>query len=248
MLRRLLILAVFIVACQPPASAQDAAREFTLSVAPELDESGLIAHLLPRFALKTQRRAAIGNDGADATLGPGAGGTAVFARNGTVYRLRLHGANDAAKRFADWLGSEAGRQTVAAFAPTSGSAFLPAAQGAGAAETDFEGDPVLGRQVAEAHCGRCHRIAPDLRDMTLGSTPSFAAVRALPDWSERLGAFYALNPHPAFMLVEGVSPPFDPARPPPIVPVTLGLDEVAAVQAYVATLPAADLGAEVESR
>lgn len=45
-----------------------------------------------------------------------------------------------------------------------------------------------------------------------------------------------------------LGPPFDPARPPPIVPVTLSIDEVEAVQARVAGLEAADPGGENVNR
>ena len=52
---------------------------------------------------------------------------------------------------------------------------------------------------------RIRRIAPGMTGMTLGSTPSFPALKTLPDWFDRFTAFYALNPHPSFLLVEGIS-------------------------------------------
>ena len=73
-------------------------------------------------------------------------------------------------------------------------------------------------------------------------------MRAFPDWVDRFMGFYALNPHPAFTQIEGVSPPFDEARPSPIVPMEMTLDEVDAVLAYVAAMEAADLGAPLDFR
>lgn len=224
------------------------AREFGLHVADEIAASGLPDYILPRFALKTGRRAKFVTEGPDARLAAAGNGTPVMARGGVLYVIVLETDNDAARRFAEWLSSEIGQNTVAAFVPEDGDPFTPPPEGAAPQEIAFEGDATLGREVAETHCARCHRIAPELTGMTLGSTPSFAALKTLPDWSERFTAFYALNPHPAFLLVEGISPPFDPARPPPIVPVEVTLDEIDALLAYVAGVPAADLGADIESR
>ena len=115
-------------------------------------------------------------------------------------------------------------------------------------EEVFEGDPARGRRLADAHCGRCHVTSPGRGARSIGSTPSFAALRALPDWAERFMAFYALNPHPAIMQVEGITPPFDPNRPPPIVPIEITAEEAEHIQAYAATVQAADLGAPVAAR
>lgn len=68
-------------------------------------------------------------------------------------------------------------------------------------------------------------------------------LRSLPDWEERFAAFYALNPHPSFTIIEDVTPPFPADRPPPLVPIRLTLDEVEAVLAYVTAMDAAELGA-----
>jgi hypothetical protein len=77
----------------------------------------------------------------------------------------------------------------------------------------------------------------------IGSTPSFFALRSLSDWEARFAAFFALNPHPSFTQVTGVTEPFAEDRPPPIVPITLSLEDLEAILAYVAALEAADLGA-----
>ena len=71
-------------------------------------------------------------------------------------------------------------------------------------------------------------------------------LRSLPDWQERFIAFYALAPHPAFMMVPNVTPPFPEDRPPPIVPVAMTLDELDHLMAYVAEMAPADLGAPLK--
>lgn len=231
-----------------PARGQEL-RQFRLAVAAEIVDSGLIGHILPRFMLKTGRRGDIVGLGAapDVTItaAPGGPGEAVMQRGGVVYRLHLATKNDAARRFGDWLVSDIGQTTLAAYAPPAGAPFAPAPIDVVAAEVVIDGDPALGRLVAETHCARCHRVHPEGRGIGIGSTPSFAGLRSLPDWADRFAAFYARNPHPAFLRVEGVSPAFDISRPPPIVPVTITIDQAQAVQAYVAGLPPADLGAPV---
>lgn len=240
-----LALALLLVA---PLRAEEA-REFGLSAAPEIVASGLLDYILPRFSLKTGRRAHLVESGADARLGPeGGSGQAVMARAGVTYALTLDTDNPAARRFADWLGFDIGQTAIRAYRPEDGPAFESVAAKPEVAAVTFSGDAVLGRKVAETHCARCHRVAPGATGIGIGSTASFPAMKALPDWAERFGAFYTLNPHPAFLRVEGISPPFDPARPPPIVPVTLTMEEVEAMQAYVAGLKAADLGGEIVNR
>ena len=80
----------------------------------------------------------------------------------------------------------------------------------------------------------------------IGSTPSFAVIKALPDWDLRFQAFYVLRPHAAFTQIEDVTPGFDPELPPPIVPVEMTLDDLNDLMAYVATITAADLGAPIQ--
>ena len=80
----------------------------------------------------------------------------------------------------------------------------------------------------------------------MGSTPSFAVLRTMPDWAARFQSFYALKPHAAFTQVEDVTAPFPINRPSPIVPVEVTLDEVEAILAYVAEMTPADLGAPIQ--
>lgn len=235
-----------------PARGEEA-RQFRLAAPAAVVESGLIQHILPRFMLKTGRRGeAVGMEGdADAVIRPGAGGVsgargrAVMQRAGVVYRLELTTQNDAARRFADWLASDIGQNTLVAYTPPNGPPFAAAPRQEAAPEVLIEGDAALGRRVAEAHCARCHRTHPDSTEIGIGSTPSFSGLRSLPDWAGRFEAFYALNPHPSFMRVEGISPDFHVSRPPPIAPVLISPDEAQAILAYVAGLPPADLGAPV---
>ena len=238
-----------IIALLAPAAKAEEEREFSIHVAPEVAATGLLDHILPRFALKTGRRAALVAGDADARLVALAGqGRPVMAREGTVYAIILDTDNPAAARFADWLSSEIGQNTVAAFVPSEGPAFSPPSEAEEIVDIVFEGDAELGRKVAENHCARCHRVSSEGKAMNIGSTPSFPALRSLPDWDVRFAAFFTLNPHPAFLQVAGVSPPFDPAFPPPIVPVEITPEEVEALSAYVARMAPANLGAEIISR
>lgn len=242
----LLPVAIALVAATPfGAAAQEAARSFTLSADPALRDTGLVDYLLVRFMLKTQRRAEFVRDGAEVRLGEAAE-RPVFARGETVYGLTLSNPGDAAMRFADWLTSDVGRDTVTAFVPEDGEAFTLAEQAAAAAAPIvFDGDAKEGARLAALHCGRCHAITAADRLKSIDSAPSFGALRAIPDWDRRFMSFYALNPHPSLMRIEGVSPPFDPARPPTIEPVLLTMDEAEAIQAFAARIPPANLGAPV---
>lgn len=225
----------------------DEVRSFTLFAAPEIVESGLLDYILPRFTLKTGRRVNIADTNEDARLAVGVG-QQVMTRGDVSFGLELKTDNPAAQLFVDWLMSEIGHTALEAFVPVSGPGFEPFVLEDAQAEITFEGDAALGREVAEIHCARCHRVAPEGRGIGIGSTPSFAALKALPDWAERFSAFYALNPHPSFLRVTGISPDFAPAHPPPIVPVEITQDELEHLLAYTASLPAADLGADVVNR
>jgi hypothetical protein len=102
--------------------------------------------------------------------------------------------------------------------------------------------------LAHGTCGRCHVVSERNRFGGIGSTPSFPALRSMPDWEDRFRTFWALNPHPSFTQVEGLTEPFDPASPPHIAPVHLTMAESDAILAYVAGIAPKDLGAEIEAR
>ncbi len=239
----------FVLALLPLPAGGEESREFSVSVSSEIEASGLMSYILPRFALKTGRRGSVVAAGGDLRLGPQEGqGVPVMARDGQVFVLVLDSENEAARRFADWILSDIGQTTLAAFAPADGLPFGPAPTEERAVTIEITGDAVRGREMAEMHCARCHRVGTDADGMGIGSAPSFAALRTLPDWAERFAAFYVLNPHPAFLQVSGVTPPFDPALPPPIVPVEISADEVEALSAFAAGIRPADLGADILSR
>lgn len=102
-----------------------------------------------------------------------------------------------------------------------------------------------GEKLTLFHCGRCHVINDRNRYGGIGSTPSFGALRTLADWEDRMRAFYALAPHPAFTQIEGVTPPFDPARPSPIHPLQLTEEDLERIVAFTRTIPPKDLGQEI---
>ncbi len=231
------------------AGAEAEERRITVAVSPDLIESGLMKHMLPRFSLKTGIRTTPvplepGVE-ADALVGPSVdGGRPVFRGGEAVYLAGLDegGRTELAARFLDWLGSEIGQRTVASFAPDGKPLYEPAAGARVEVKAPaVTGDAMAGERLALVHCGRCHVVGPKNRMAGIGSTPSFAVLRTLGDWERRFRAFFTLNPHPAFTQVPGVTPPFDKARPPPIAPLEITLADLDAILAYVASVAPADL-------
>lgn len=102
-----------------------------------------------------------------------------------------------------------------------------------------------GEKLTLIHCGRCHVINERNKYGGIGSTPSFAALRTLEDWEDRMRSFYALAPHPAFTQIEGITEPFPINRPSPIHPVELTELEIEEIIEYTRTIPPKDLGNEV---
>ncbi|MFV1592301.1 hypothetical protein VWZ88_06980 [Phaeobacter sp. JH20_36] len=247
------ILAIILLALiLRPASGQaesDPAK-LRLAVPAPLVETGVLGFLLPRFSLKTQVRIELvdSNDVAEMMLGTT--GQPVMEGDGTVWHLELIAPDHAgARRFADWLTSDVGARTIAAFAPEGRQMFrVPKHAQAAVAVTTWDGDAGRGYDLSKSHCGRCHAVEEAGRINSIGSTPSFYVLRSLANWEERFQAFYALNPHPAFTQIAEITPPFDEARPSPIVPVELTLDELENILAYVAVLSPADLGAPLEHK
>ena len=231
------------------AGAQAEERRIAVAASPELIESGLLKHMLPRFSLKTGIRTTpvpleAGIE-VEVLIGPAVdGGRPVFRSGETVY---LAGPGAGAKqalagRFLDWLASQIGQRTVASFAPDGKALYEPAAgarvEVKGPAVT---GDALAGERLALVNCGRCHVVGEKNRMGGIDSTPSFAVLRTLGDWERRFRAFFTLNPHPAFTQVPGVTPPFDEARPPPIAPLEVTLADIDAILAYAASLAPAEL-------
>ncbi len=245
-------LAVLLTIAAAGAQAQE--RRITVAASPELIESGLLKHMLPRFSLKTSIRTTPAplepGVEADVLIGPAVdGGRPVFQGGETVYLAGpgRGGRAALAARFLDWLVSDIGQRTVAAFAPGGTALYEPAAgPKAEAKGPALAGDAVAGERLALVHCGRCHVVGPKNRMAGIGSTPSFAMLRTLGDWERRFRAFFTLNPHPAFTQVAGVTPPFDEARPPPIAPLEMTPADIDAILAYVAALAPADLAGPLE--
>lgn len=229
------------------AQAEDDVR---LSAPQSLIDSGLLKYVLPRFSLKTGVRLTVVDDdqAADLILAPDADGPRVFAGPETVWRLGLENeANAGAQRFSEWLRSEIGQRTVTSFQIDGVAPFsLPSEEEVQVAVVTFDGDPVKGEDLSILHCARCHAVNEATRINSIGSTPSFSALRTMRDWDVRFQAFYVLNPHPAFTQVADVTPPFPIDRPSPIVPVEITLDDLEAIMAYVAAIPPANLGAPVQ--
>lgn len=228
-------------------------RRFTLAVPAALVDSGLLRFIVPRFSLKNATRVEIVGEGADAVarLELGGAGRSVFRGPEGDWTLALsEGGEDgleAARRFETWLTGEIGRNTVAAFEIDGRRPYAPVDPAdAGATKIEIRGDSVKGERLAVRHCGRCHAVNAATQLTTIGSTPSFALLRGFEDWMRRFQSFYSLNPHPAFTLVAGVTPPFDITLPPPISPVRVSVDDIQSILAYVVTIEPADLGAPLQ--
>ena len=260
------------------AVAED--RTLVLVADARLEASGLLRHLVPRFALKTGIRvevlaiddaalgAALDAGRADVLLAgqalvlplaeaagrrpPRVAFRALHAGGGGAYAAMLLDSGPGAehgRRFVDWLYSDIGQNTLAQFAGAGGQVYAPGDEPAPEPEPVVpEGDVEAGAHLALFHCGRCHVVSEANRFSGIGSTPSFAALRALPQWQEKFSTFWMLNPHPVFTQVEGLTEPFDPARPPHVAPVELSFEDLTAIVAFVATIRPRDLGAPVEAR
>ena len=240
-------------------------RRLALASSPLLSQNGFLDYILPRFSLKTRVRVsrqplgdvASGAGDAQLILAPtdwfaaaGLPGRPVFTDGAVVFALSAPPAGSAgARRFADWLLGDNGMRAVTAFIPAESKEPLYRAVAA-APEPDagpaIEGDRDAGARLSLALCGRCHVIGEINRTKGLGSTPSFGMLRNLANWEDRFRSFFVRNPHPAFTQIAEITPPFDEARPPPIAPLRMTIDDLDAILAYVAEIPPADLGAPVK--
>lgn len=111
------------------------------------------------------------------------------------------------------------------------------------AQSDDAAALARGETLALLHCGRCHVVSDRNKYGGIGSTPSFGALRTIPNWREKFAAFWVYNPHPSFTQVEGVTEPFPAERPPHIAPVELTLEETEAIALFAASIEPKDLGA-----
>ncbi len=241
MKRLVLVVTLSLLAAQGLADE----RLVRLFAPPALIDSGVIKHAMPRFSLKTQVRVEVVDDPAEADLVLGPEGRALFEGAGAIWHLTVQSDGDTGtEKLTGWLLSEVGMRTITSFAPDGTELFKPPSeQEVEIAAVAYDGDAVLGLDVSRTRCARCHVIDEATRKTSIGSTPSFFVLRSFGDWEERFAAFYALNPHPAFTQVDGITPPFPIDRPSPIHPIELSIEDLKAVIAYVAALPPADLGA-----
>lgn len=100
----------------------------------------------------------------------------------------------------------------------------------------WAGDVEEGRKLSETHCARCHVVGDFNPTGGISSTPSFQLlVKRRPDYKERFQTFYARRPHPAFMLIEGVERPVKHI-PPNAHPITLTIEQIESISAFVETL------------
>ncbi|KIT15716.1 hypothetical protein jaqu_25930 [Jannaschia aquimarina] len=223
------------------------AEPLRVAVPDQLAETGLIDHVAPRYSLKYGVRIEQVNGNAPADLVLGETGQAVFEGQTQVWHIRSVEDHPDGPAFVDWLLSETGRKTVTSYAPGGDPLFTgPPTISAGPADRGFEGDALLGLDISRVHCARCHAVEEAGRLNAIGSSPSFMVLRTLDDWPQRFETFYVLNPHPAFTQIADVTPPFPIDRPSPIAPVDMTLEDLDAILAYVADLPAADLGAPLQ--
>ena len=237
-----------VISCCLLASVAGAqGRDFTLSAPPEIVETGLLQHLLPRFGLKNGLRVTVVPEGGIAVIG--ADGVPVFRGLDRVWSLS-HDGSDGPLRLEGWLTSEVGIATIAAFRPPEGTAPFTTDLAAPVvvAPTVFDGDVAEGERLSLLRCGRCHVVNETNRMKGMGATPSFALMRTFPDWENRFATFYVLNPHPSFSQVEGITAPFRSDLPPAIVPLSVTQAELDDILSYVATIPPADLGAPLQSQ
>ena len=224
-------------------------KSFQMSADAELVENGALKYLLPRFSLKTGVKVEIVDVGGDARLAADNEGRGVFqSAAGVIFRLSA--AEGEAKvfvdRFRDWLTSDIGQRAIQKITVDGANPYGPLdAKAIVEVEIEIEGDAVLGEEIAHRRCGRCHVISKKNRFGGIGSTPSFGAMKTLPEWEARFQTFWTANPHPAFTQIEDVTEPFDPQRPSPIAPLELTQDELEALLAYVMTIKPKDLGGDL---
>lgn len=239
-----LLLAVALV--QPAASQT---KTFSLTADAELVENGALKYLLPRFSLKTGVKVDVVETGGDALIGQDADGLAMFqSSDGAVFKLAISGggAEGFAARFRDWLMSDIGQRAIQKIKVDGANPYGPVdAVAVVEVAIEIEGDVDLGEEIAHRRCGRCHVVSKKNRFGGIGSTPSFGAMKRLPEWEARFQVFWTLNPHPAFTQIEDVTEPFDIQRPSPIAPLELTQDELEALLAYVSTIKPKDLGGDL---
>lgn len=240
---RFLCCVLISVACFANGARADG-KTLTLAAPSEISESGLLKFILPRFALKHGVRVTVVEGEAEAVLG--ADGVVVFAKDGENVALSLTSNSPHGETFASWLSSEIGLRTVLSFKVDGEAVFAaPVVAEAEVEVAALSGDALRGQDASLRACGRCHVVGEINRMAGIGSTPSFAVLRTMDNWQEKFEIFYVLKPHGSFTLIPEVIEEFDETLPSPIAPVTVTLEEIEDIVAYVAGIDPADLGAPI---
>ncbi len=93
-------------------------------------------------------------------------------------------------------------------------------------------DAGQGESVAIEHCRRCH-VIPGENNMSIGNSPSFKAMvqSKAEDWRHKFEVFYALRPHPSFVIIREFRT--TPEFPLGITPVIIAVDDLEHLMAYV---------------
>lgn len=243
-MRRFFVSLALAFFCASGGAAQEA--DLRLAVPSALEQAGIVQYIAPRFSLKTSVRITQVPEGEAAQMRFGGEGTPVFERAGQRWFL-AHDGDARALRFLDWLQSDIGKNTIESFTAEDGSSYsAQLTEAEEAVVVVYEGDALKGEALSMRHCGRCHVVNEKNRMNGIGSSPSFRLLRALPNWDTRFATFHLLSPHPSFTQIAGVTDPFDPARPPPIVPMEMTLGDLEAILAYVSAIEPADLGAPLQ--
>lgn len=228
-----------------------AGQELRLAVPAEMADSGFLKHILPRFKIKHRITVRpVGEDEpADMALMAAGQGTRVFASTaGAEYRLVIATPGTEVDKFHEWLLSKPGKAAVTSFPRGGPPAYvtdLP--EEVIEAAPEITGDAALGARLALVHCGRCHVVDKRNRMGGIGSTPSFAAMRARGNWYDLFSKYWSQNPHPSFTELVGVTEPFGKNNVTHIAPVQITVDDLEAIVAFVETLEPLDLGRPIQS-
>ena len=108
-----LAVAVAGVAADPAVSQ---IKTTTLLVTPEVQDTGVVKFMLPRFTLKHGVRVTVVDEGDASGSLIADGDTVVFSRGGTNYGLTVHVSDDPhMSTLAAWLTGDVGRRTILSF-------------------------------------------------------------------------------------------------------------------------------------
>lgn len=235
------------------SSAQAQEKQLYMSPISSLRPSQLIQYLVPRFSLKhnIRIRPSTTDQPPDIAISSETGASPIFKNDQNIWFIHITSSDPQgyAQKFAQWLTSDIGKRAIENYRSDVGDRFSATFDLVKSSQIDaIPEDISQGRELAAQNCGRCHATDKTNRMKTIGSTPSFGALRTFEDWEIRFEAFFTLNPHPSFTQIEDVTPPFDRKRPPPIEPITLSLEDVDQIIQFVSQIIPADLGMAMQSQ